>query len=160
MRTQSRDPTRETGGESQTTPRPSLGSQQCLCWVCESLWCLSTRAPASCCQPAPHPHSNSSTSFLEGLACNHVSPGWRFKPNPHQSVSNLISLTQARGDSRSFQMMKKHSGDKRVSSMAHGEAICPTGPTSRTSDTRGLPETKPTQCKRQSGGILNGPGTL
>ena len=50
--------------------------------------------------------------------------------------------------------------DKRVPSVDHGEAICPTGPMSRTTDTRGLPETKPTQCKRQSGGILNGPVTL
>ena len=73
-------------------------------------------------------------------SCNHVSPGWRFKPNPHQSVSNLPSLTQARGDSSSFQMMKKHGGDNRVPSVDHGEAICPTGPKSRTADTRGLPD--------------------
>ena len=51
-----------------------LGSQQSLSGsasrgkMCESLWCLSTCAPASCCQPAPHPRSNFSTSFLVGLA--------------------------------------------------------------------------------------------
>ena len=71
-------------------------------------------------------------------SCNHVSPRWRFKPNPHQFV-----LTQTRGGSSSFQL-KKHGGDKRVSSVDHGEAICPASPMSRTTDTRGLSVTMPT----------------
>ena len=111
------------------------------------------------CQQALHSNSNSSTSFLAGVARATTSrQDGGSKPNAHQSVSNLPGLTQARGDSSSFQMMKKHGGDKRVPSVDHGEAICPTSPMSRTTDTRGLSEKKPTECTQQRGGILNGPG--
>ena len=150
---QSRDPTRGTCGESQTTPRPSLGSQQCLCWVCES------REDASLCGASPRVHRpRVANQHHIPLKFFHFVPCGPRSCNHHQSVSNLPSLTQARGDSSSFQMMKKHSGDKRVPSVDHGEAICPIGPMSRTTDTRGLPETKPTQCKWQR--VAASPGTL
>ena len=135
--------------------RPSLGSQQCLYWVCESA-SLSGAFPRVHWPRVANQH-HIPTRILPLRSLRSWLPQqrlarWGFKPNLHQSVSDLPGLTQARGDSNSFEMMKKQSGDKRVPSMDHGDAIHPTGPMSRTTDTRCLPETKPTKCKRQSGG--------
>ena len=105
--TQEQDPTRGTCGENQTTPGASLGSQQGLCWMWETREDVRVSVvPLRACTGLVLP--TSTTSPLEFFhfvpyrphSCDHVSPRWRFKPNPHQFVSNLPGLTQTAAPSK------------------------------------------------------------